>query len=189
MTRPASSGALPRPSSIHFASTSEDGNRNPVPAHAEDENESSSSGASSPRILRSIPLFKSWTTDTMRGSSSRPDNRRSSWSNLTERLRTSSHSRSRNQSIDDEQVTKDKRKSYGGDDFVFKYSGRRSSDFMGAYADVAKAQALYMERLREEQLRKNIKKNIDGLPIPPPVERRRSSVTHLLGMDKPLLSR
>ncbi|KAG0344776.1 hypothetical protein BG004_004180 [Podila humilis] len=61
----------------------------------------------------------------------------------------------------------------------------------GPYADVKLAQQEYIAKLRAEQERNHITTNADGLPIPPPSshQRRRSSVTHILGLDKPLLSR
>ncbi|KAG0051393.1 hypothetical protein BGZ83_003816 [Gryganskiella cystojenkinii] len=61
----------------------------------------------------------------------------------------------------------------------------------GPYADVKQAQKEYLSKVRADQARNNITTNIDGIPIPPPPEsqRRRSSVSHILGFDKPLLSR
>jgi hypothetical protein len=54
---------------------------------------------------------------------------------------------------------------------------------------VARAQNLFMEKLREEQERKHIRHNVDGLPLPSPPIRRQTSLSHILGIDKPLLSR
>lgn len=61
----------------------------------------------------------------------------------------------------------------------------------GPYADIKIAQKEYLAKVRAEQAKKNITTNIDGLPIPSPSEsqRRRSSFSHILGLDKPLLSR
>ncbi|CAO3571033.1 unnamed protein product [Mortierella alpina] len=61
----------------------------------------------------------------------------------------------------------------------------------GPYKDVKLAQQEYVAKLRADQERMGITHNADGLPIPQPEDRqrRRSSVTHILGLDKPLLSR
>ncbi|KAG0352758.1 hypothetical protein BG005_007835 [Podila minutissima] len=59
----------------------------------------------------------------------------------------------------------------------------------GPYADVKQAQQEYIAKLRAEQEKHHITTNVDGLPIPPPQQRRRSSLVHVLGLDKPLLSR
>ncbi|KAG0096329.1 hypothetical protein BGZ93_004712 [Podila epicladia] len=59
----------------------------------------------------------------------------------------------------------------------------------GPYADVKLAQQEYIAKLRAEQERNHITTNVDGLPIPQPQQRRRSSLVHVLGLDKPLLSR
>ncbi|KAF9150015.1 hypothetical protein BG015_008168 [Linnemannia schmuckeri] len=61
----------------------------------------------------------------------------------------------------------------------------------GPYRDVKIAQQEHLAKLRAEQEKNGITHNIDGLPIPPAPERqrRRSSVSHILGLDKPLLSR
>ncbi|KAF9927761.1 hypothetical protein FBU30_002878 [Linnemannia zychae] len=70
---------------------------------------------------------------------------------------------------------------------LFKYPNRKQQpEYVGAYAEVAKAQFLFMEKLREEQERRRITHNVDGLPLPP---RRQTSLNHILGLDKPLLSR
>ncbi|KAF9934747.1 hypothetical protein BGZ65_003619 [Modicella reniformis] len=139
--------------------------------------------------IKSLPLRKSKTTDSY----SKPGYRRS-LASFAERLR----GRSRPQSMIEEDVAPadsnnadgtSSRPKLNDEDYKFKYSGRRSSDFSGAYADVARAQAIYMEKLREEQEKKNIKTNADGLPIPPPMGSRRSSMTHVLGMHKALLAR
>ncbi|KAK3826231.1 MAG: hypothetical protein JOS17DRAFT_750920 [Linnemannia elongata] len=61
----------------------------------------------------------------------------------------------------------------------------------GPYKDVKVAQQERLAKLRAEQEKNGVTHNIDGLPIPPAPERqrRRSSVGHILGLDKPLLSR
>ncbi|KAF9911381.1 hypothetical protein EC991_003946 [Linnemannia zychae] len=61
----------------------------------------------------------------------------------------------------------------------------------GPYRDVKIAQQEHVAKLRAEQEKNGITHNIDGIPIPPVPERqrRRSSVGHILGLDKPLLSR
>ena len=72
---------------------------------------------------------------------------------------------------------------------------RSSMDEVGGpYADVLRAQTEFMEKLRDEQERNGVTRNVDGLPIPPrssPSSRngsRRSSVAQVLGLDKPLLA-
>ncbi|KAG0249766.1 hypothetical protein BG011_008972 [Mortierella polycephala] len=182
------SNTTPRPAAVQFT----DGSL-PLPAHHEEESETITN-------LKDIPLTLS-RTKTGDSTSSR----RSSFGALVERLRSRPGSRSRSQSrsrSNGGDHANDQEGNNGGpggspnsgrnsleDDYQFKYSGRRSSDFTGAYADVARAQAMFMEKLRDDQEMKNIKRNADGLPIPPPLERRRSSVVEILGMGKPLLSR
>ncbi|KAF9429499.1 hypothetical protein BGZ94_000096 [Podila epigama] len=117
--------------------------------------------------------------------------RRSSIAVLADKFRSSiSRSRSRGGDNDERSPSLTRRLSRtlsrnsldGGND------ERRAS---GPYADVKIAQQEYMAKIRAEQERNNITTNADGLPIPPPAERqrRRSSVSHVLGLDKPLLSR
>ncbi|KAF9278735.1 hypothetical protein BGZ68_008397 [Mortierella alpina] len=128
-----------------------------------------------------IPLTKTQTTESAKS-------RRSSLAAFADRFRSRSRSHSRGRSSIDS-GSGSNRNSMDGD--KFKYSRRRSSEMSGEYADVARAQALFMDKLREEQAKNNVTHNADGLPIPPPIdhERRRSSVTKILGMDKPLLAR
>ncbi|KAG0346744.1 hypothetical protein BG004_000944 [Podila humilis] len=62
------------------------------------------------------------------------------------------------------------------------------------YADVVQAQERFMKDLRTKQHILHVSHNADGLPLPPfpgteERERRRSSLTHILGFDKPLLAR
>ncbi|KAG0362404.1 hypothetical protein BC939DRAFT_504231 [Gamsiella multidivaricata] len=173
----------PRPSAIQFSENEDPRGRSgaihPLSVHDEEHE--------TPAVLSGIPLTK---TKTSESTNSKSSGRRRSLAEFAERLRSRSHSRSRPNSgiFSNSENTKDRRKS-SDEDYQFKYSRRKSSDFTGEYADVARAQALYMEKLREEQERKNVKQNIDGLPIPPPIQRRRSSVAQILGIDKPLLSR
>ncbi|KAG0208539.1 hypothetical protein BGX28_000543 [Mortierella sp. GBA30] len=172
--------ASPRTSVIQFSSTD---NIRELPVHQEEE------GDAIPK-LKDIPLMLT-RTKTGESTGSRTLSRRSSLAAFADRLR--SHSRTRSSSGQPETtegIDPSSRRSSVDEDYQFKYIKRRSSDFTGAYADVARAQALFMEKLREEQERKNIKFNADGLPIPPPRQHsRRSSVTQILGMDKPLLAR
>ncbi|KAG0227662.1 hypothetical protein BGW42_002792 [Actinomortierella wolfii] len=122
-----------------------------------------------------LDLNKTDTTTSMDSKASR----RSSLAAFAERLRSRSRSRSRSHS----------RTRADLDDDEYLYSRRRSSEIKGPYADVARAQAEYMDKLREEQAAKGITVNADGLPIPPPPERpRRASVTQILGLEKPPLS-
>ncbi|KAF9967852.1 hypothetical protein BGZ70_007908 [Mortierella alpina] len=128
-----------------------------------------------------IPLTKTQSTESAKS-------RRSSLAAFADRFRSRSRSQSRGRSSMDS-GSSSSRSSMDGD--KFKYSRRRSSEISGEYADVARAQALFMDKLREEQAKSHITHNADGLPIPPPIdrERRRSSVTKILGLDKPLLAR
>ncbi|CAO3570937.1 unnamed protein product [Mortierella alpina] len=168
-----------RPAVIQFSS-SED--TRGLPVHQEEESES-------PPQLKDLSLSLT-RTKTSESTGSRTQRRRSSLAALADRLRSRSHSRTRSTSgqLESGDGSASGRNSID-EDYQFKYSNRRSSDFTGAYADVARAQALFMEKLREEQERKNIRQNADGIPIPQPMHRRRSSVTQILGMDKPLLAR
>ncbi|KAF9297197.1 hypothetical protein BGZ74_009999 [Mortierella antarctica] len=103
---------------------------------------------------------------TKTNSSTKSNSRRNSLAAFAERLRSRSSSRSRSQN-------------------------RHSLDASNSqfdYAAIIKAQHEFMERLRAEQLQKNIHTNVDGIPIPAH-GRRRSSLTQILGMDKPLLAR
>ncbi|KAF9579279.1 hypothetical protein BGW38_004525 [Lunasporangiospora selenospora] len=69
---------------------------------------------------------------------------------------------------------------------------RSSMEAGGPYADVARAQNEFMDKLRAEQEKDGVTKNCDGLPIRSPTNSnrgsRRSSVAHALGLDKPLLA-
>ncbi|KAF9351690.1 hypothetical protein BGX26_010352 [Mortierella sp. AD094] len=160
----------------------------------------------STQSVSEIPLTKVITTESTKS-------RRSVFAAIADRLRSgsrsSSNSRSNSRShskdahrrsLDVGRVTSNAND--GGDD-EYKYSRRSSAEIEGRgrsrssgnssrgdYADVVRAQALFMEKLRGEQARNNITHNIDGLPIPPPQERerRRSSVVRALGLDKPLLA-
>ncbi|KAF9918985.1 hypothetical protein BX616_003505 [Lobosporangium transversale] len=69
-------------------------------------------------------------------------------------------------------------------------SGRNSLDNDSSpYADVVRAQSEFMEKLRAEQEKNGVTHNADGIPIPPSRNgSRRSSITHILGFDKPLLA-
>ena len=73
----------------------------------------------------------------------------------------------------------------------FRYSSWRkpTTEYVGAYAEVTRAQNLFMEKVREEQERNYITRNVDGLLLPSPPIRRQASFSHILGIDKPLLSR
>ncbi|KAF9284184.1 hypothetical protein BGZ68_004841 [Mortierella alpina] len=60
----------------------------------------------------------------------------------------------------------------------------------GPYADVSRAQAQHMERIREAERNLHRTHNADGLPLPQENgQRRRSSLAHILRLDKPLLAR
>ncbi|KAF9086406.1 hypothetical protein BGX29_008696 [Mortierella sp. GBA35] len=124
-----------------------------------------------------IPLTKTATTESAKS-------RRSSLSAFAERLRSRSRSKSRSRS---------QRNSLDGTDEIpeeFEYSTRKSSDMTGEYGDVIRAQTIFMEKLRKEQAANGITHNVDGIPIPPPVnhQRRRSSLSQVLGLEKPLLA-
>ncbi|KAF9288978.1 hypothetical protein BKA57DRAFT_446093 [Linnemannia elongata] len=123
-----------------------------------------------------IPLTKTETTDSTKS-------RRSSLAAFADRLRSRSRSKSRSRS---------QRNSIDGDEIPeeFEYSTRKSSDMTGEYGEVIRAQTVFMEKLRKEQAEKHITHNVDGIPIPPPVnhQRRRSSLSQILGLEKPLLA-
>ncbi|KAF9312569.1 hypothetical protein BG003_006155 [Podila horticola] len=106
--------------------------------------------------------------------------RRSSLAILADKLRPSSRSRSRGE----ERSTSLSRR-------LSRSLSRTEDDEepSGPYANVKLAQQEYINKLRAEQEKNNITTNADGIPIPQPQERRRSSVAHVLGLDKPLLSR
>lgn len=138
--------------------------------------------------VKSLPLRKSKTTDSYK------PGRRS----FLERFRSRPQSMIEEDPSDSTPTTPksssrgffSRRKS--SDDEYFKHSGRRSSEFTGAYADIARAQAVFMEKLREEQMRKNVKTNVDGLPLRPAspnADNRRISMGQVLGMNKALLAR
>ncbi|KAG0001760.1 hypothetical protein BGZ80_011441 [Entomortierella chlamydospora] len=149
----------------------------------------------SAQSVTDIPLTKVTTTESTKS-------RRSVFSAIADRFRSgsrsSSNSRSRSRphskdahrnSLDIDRVTSIDGDTRHSSTEVEGRDRKRSSG--GDYADVIRAQALFMEKLREERARDNITHNIDGLPIPPPQERerRRSSIVHALGFDKPLLAR
>ncbi|KAF9959802.1 hypothetical protein BGZ72_008720 [Mortierella alpina] len=82
------------------------------------------------------------------------------------------------------------RSSLAAEDKEYKYSRRKSTEISGPYAAALQSQLEYMENLREEQAKNHVTHNADGIPIPGPVKSgsRRSSVTHVLGLDKSPLS-
>ncbi|KAF9398549.1 hypothetical protein BGZ94_005970 [Podila epigama] len=125
---------------------------------------------------------------TKSNSSSKSTGRRNSLAALAERLRSRSrsHSRTRSQNRNsiDFSIPEDSRPSI---DSVSE--DRPSTEPRFDYDAIILAQHEFMERLRAEQLRNNVHTNIDGIPIPSPTHRRRSSITQILGMDKPLLAR
>ncbi|KAF9910300.1 hypothetical protein EC991_006799 [Linnemannia zychae] len=67
------------------------------------------------------------------------------------------------------------------------------NEHKGPYAHVSRSQAEYMDRVREAERNLNLTHNKDGLPLPKDnamqTGRRRSSLAHILGFDKPLLAR
>ncbi|KAF9927762.1 hypothetical protein FBU30_002879 [Linnemannia zychae] len=133
-----------------------------------------------PISTTTIPLTKTDTAATTESTKSR----RSSLAAFADRLRSRSRSKSR---------TRSQRNSLDGTDEIpeeFVYSTRKSSDMTGELGEVILAQTLYMERLRKEQAEKGITHNAEGIPIPPPVnhQRRRSSLSQALGLEKPLLA-
>lgn len=71
----------------------------------------------------------------------------------------------------------------------FRFSRRKSTEILGPYAATLQAQMDHMKKLRTKQEKTIVTHNADGLPIPPPVEQHRSSVTQILGLDKESLSR
>ncbi|KAF9161973.1 hypothetical protein DFQ26_003986 [Actinomortierella ambigua] len=120
-----------------------------------------------------LNLDKTDTTTSMDSKASRRSSLAAFADRLRSRSRSRSHSRTRANIDDDEYV----------------YSRRRSSEIKGPYADIARAQAEFMDKLREDQAAQGITHNEEGMPIPPPPERpRRASVTQILGLEKPPLS-
>ncbi|CAO3573981.1 unnamed protein product [Mortierella alpina] len=64
------------------------------------------------------------------------------------------------------------------------------NEHKGPYADVSRAQAQHMERIREAEKNLHRTHNVDGLPLPQENgQRRRSSLAHILRLDKPVLAR
>ncbi|KAF9934745.1 hypothetical protein BGZ65_003617 [Modicella reniformis] len=104
--------------------------------------------------------------------SSREGRRRSIIGTLS---RSSSRSRSRSPDRSEERHSS----KLAVEDKEFKYSRRKSQEIAGPYADALKSQLDYMENLRENQIKKGITHNVDGILIPPPVNpgSRRSSIT------------
>ncbi|KAF9180337.1 hypothetical protein BGZ51_006052 [Haplosporangium sp. Z 767] len=116
--------------------------------------------------------------------------RRSSFSAFVEKIRSVSRSRSRSRSPSKSRSPSLSRR-------LSRSLSRHSLDeeeeeeeVSGPYKEVKLAQREYLKNLRAEQERQGITHNVDGLPIPPPEnrQRRHSSVGHILGLDKPLLS-
>ncbi|KAF9141536.1 hypothetical protein BGX30_004605 [Mortierella sp. GBA39] len=115
--------------------------------------------------------------------------RRSSLAILADKIRSStsrsrsSTSRSRSSSLSRRLSRTISRHSFDGEE--------EEESVGGPYRDVKIAQQEHLAKLRAEQEKNGITHNVDGLPIPPAPERqrRRSSVSHILGLDKPLLSR
>ncbi|KAF8924629.1 hypothetical protein EDD21DRAFT_371299 [Dissophora ornata] len=136
--------------------------------------------------------------NSMSGSTSRT--RRTSLGAFVERLRSRSRSHSRQRpSEGDLPMDRTNTQSSIGSTSSRKSSKSRSgsrsrSEDNGPYADVVRAQNEFMEKLRDEQEKNHITHNADGIPIPPrsrPSSRsgsRRSSISHALGLDKPLLA-
>ncbi|KAG0285792.1 hypothetical protein BGZ96_010021 [Linnemannia gamsii] len=108
--------------------------------------------------------------------------RRSSLAVLADRIRSATRSRSRSPSLSNRLTRTISRHSCDDDE---------DDPVGGPYRDVKIAQQEHLAKLRAEQEKNGITHNVDGLPIPPTPERqrRRSSVSHILGLDKPLLSR
>ncbi|KAF9979491.1 hypothetical protein BGZ75_009624 [Mortierella antarctica] len=109
--------------------------------------------------------------------------RRSSLAVLVDKIKSASRSRSRSTSLSRRLSRTLSRHSLDEEE--------EEAAAGGPYKDVKLAQKEYLAKLRAEQERMGITHNADGLPIPQPEERqrRRSSVSHILGLDKPLLSR
>jgi hypothetical protein len=128
---------------------------------------------------------------------------RNSLAAFAERLRSRSRSHSRHRGVPEE-LSMDRTATQSSTFSTRSTSSRMSSksrsgsrarssiDEAGPYADVARAQNEFMEKLREEQAKNGVTHNVDGLPIrSAPSSRngsRRSSVAQILGLDKPLLA-
>lgn len=126
-----------------------------------------------------IPLAMTATTE-----SSKSHRSSISFTAIADRIRSHSRSLSRSRSRSKSRRSVD----MSSDDEDFKYSQRRSSKIGGEYADVARAQLAYMDKLRSWQAQNNVTHNVHGLPIRKP-EEHRLSWTNLLGLGKPLLAR
>ncbi|KAF9349558.1 hypothetical protein BGX34_001725 [Mortierella sp. NVP85] len=137
--------------------------------------------------VKSLPLRKSKTTDSYK-----PDRFRSRPQSMIEEDGNPADSSSTPTTPKNSSGGFFSRRKSSEDNTVFKHSGRRSSDYTGAYADIARAQAAFMDKLREEQMKTGAKTNVDGLPLrpaSPPADNRRISMTQVLGMNKALLAR
>ncbi|KAF9349560.1 hypothetical protein BGX34_001727 [Mortierella sp. NVP85] len=128
------------------------------------------------RHTATIPLTMTATTESSK--SHRSSISFTAIADRIRRTRTRSSSRSKSRSSVDAP----------SDDEDNKYSKRRSSKIRGEYADVARAQLAYMDKLRSYQAQNNITHNIHGLPIRKP-EEHRFSWANMLGWGKPLLAR
>ncbi|KAF9899138.1 hypothetical protein BX616_003258 [Lobosporangium transversale] len=140
--------------------------------HKADHNTDSNDNNEKPHSRRnSISAF----VDRLRSRS------RSRSRSVVERLRSRSRSRSRQRPLIDGSVPEE------DEDKEYVYSRRKSTDMRGEYANVLRAQTDYMEKLREEQARSGVTHNVDGIPIPPPVnpprEGRRRSIIAVLSRD------
>lgn len=74
--------------------------------------------------------------------------------------RSRSHSRDRSEGRSGTSAVEDKE---------YKYSRRKSAEISGPYADALRSQLDFMENLREDQAKKGITHNADGILIPGPV--------------------
>ncbi|KAG0362403.1 hypothetical protein BC939DRAFT_478164 [Gamsiella multidivaricata] len=146
------------------------------------------------------PLIEEDTVADINVTSAEARKHRSSLAAFADRLRSRSRSHSRQRSTEDDlsldrTTTQSSVNSTSSRKSSKSRSGsRRSSiDENAPYADVIRAQEEFMEKLRDEQEKNHITHNADGIPIPPrkPSSRsssRRSSVSHALGLDKPMLA-
>ncbi|KAI1317755.1 hypothetical protein EDD11_007929 [Mortierella claussenii] len=160
------------------------------------------------RDISVTPLIEEDTVPDTLPETKNKKGHRNSLAAFAERLRSRSRSQSRRRSASDDDLSLDRTSTKASATSVQSTSSRKSSKSRsgsrsgrssldggeGPYADVVRAQNEFMEKLRAEQEKNHVTHNADGIPIPPrpsPGSRsssRRSSVTHILGLDKPLLS-
>ncbi|KAF9586125.1 hypothetical protein BGW38_009395, partial [Lunasporangiospora selenospora] len=95
--------------------------------------------------------------------------RRRSIIDLVERLRSRSRSHSRNRSLSRTRTQDSDARLAVVDEQEYEFSRRKSGEMAGEYEAILRAQVEYMETLRQDQAKNGVTHNVDGIPIPPPV--------------------